>query len=163
MMSVLALSLAMGSAVADDAETPEAVQMFELLIKRIPPGIDAHDIHPYIGKRFNYVFNGGSSANHGVQWAPFWVANRLYCIHRPQTPDGTVAVYQIIEPDLKSKPFTTKGLAAYDECRKFMDKRRGAFRVLDLYAVIDHGAKLKPDQLRYKLIYSSKPSATPNP
>lgn len=92
----------------------EAVDMFERLIRRIPPGIDAHKVHEHVGKLFTWVFNGGNADNVAVQWTPFWILDRLYCVQCVQSEVPTVEVYQVIEPDLKSEPFVETAKTAYN-------------------------------------------------
>lgn len=157
----LTLTLTAATLAADEQGKPESVQMFERLIQRIPADIDAHDVHKYIGKEFTYVFNAGNNDRVGVQWAPFWISERLYCIHCVQSEKPTVTIYQIEDPDLASGPFTEIAQKAYAQY-KSLRKQRGAARVLDLYAVIDRGAELAPSQLKYTQIYSSQPAAPPN-
>ena len=154
--SILALVLAVTPLYADEGDTPEAVEMFERLIQRIPPATDAHDVHKNIGKEFTYVFNGGNAGGVGVQWTPFWIADRLYCVHRVQSQEPTIAVYQIIEPDLESEPFSEIARKTYSQF-KTLRKQRGSARVFDLHAAIDHGVKLEPEQLTYRKIYPSEP------
>ncbi len=158
--SMLAVFFVVAPMCAEERGKPEAVDMFERLIQGIPPGTDAHDVHEYIGKEFTYVFNGGNADNVGVQWTPFWISDRLYCIHCVQSETPTIAVYQIIKPDLEPEPFAEIAQKAYGQF-KSLRKQRGSARVLDLYAAIDHNAKLTPEQLTYRRIYPPESQIAP--
>jgi len=53
--SIFALCLVVTPLYAEEQDKPEAVEMFERLIRRIPPATDAHDVHEFIGKEFTSV------------------------------------------------------------------------------------------------------------
>jgi hypothetical protein len=158
LFSILALGLTVATLSGEEPAKPEAVEMFERLIQRIPAETDAHDVHLFIGKEFTYVFN----ARNGVQWAPFWISGRLYCIHHVKSAKPTIAVYQIIEPNLESGPFSAIGQKAYHQFDS-LSKERGSARVFDLYAAIDHGVHFEPDKLNYKKVYPLESKAASSP
>jgi hypothetical protein len=154
---IFALCLVVTPLCAEEPDKPEAVAMFERLIRRIPPATDAHDVHKYIGKEFTFVFNGSNADGVGVQWTPFWISGRLYCIHCVQSKTPTITVYQIIDPDLNSEPFAQVAEKAFIQFRKSLRKQRGAARLFDLYAAVDHGARFEPNQLTYTQVYPDEP------
>jgi hypothetical protein len=75
---------------------------------------------------------------------------------RIQSQEPVVTVYHISDPSDHSEPYSVIGKKAYEQF-KSLRKQRGAARVFDLYAVVDHGEKLPPRQLRFETVYSSKP------
>jgi len=154
--SIYAIFLVVTPLCAAEQAKPEALEMFERLIRRIPPATDAHDVHEFIGKEFTYVFNGSNADGVGVQWTPFWISDRLYCIHCVQSKTPHTA-YQIIDPDLNSEPFGQVAQKAFIQFRKSLRKQRGAARLFDLYAAVDHGTKFEPNQLTYKNVYPHEP------
>jgi hypothetical protein len=139
--------------------SPEAAEMFERLVTRIPVNVDAHEVHEYVGKEFTYMYGDGNSMNQGVYMVPFIVSNRLYCVHITDSKPRVIDVYRILNTDPDRLPVSRIGQRVLEQ-RKERPPKPAFSQVVDLHAAIDHNEVISEADLKYTLVYSSASKVT---
>lgn len=124
---------------SDKPGLPEAAEMFERLVERIPANTDPIDMHKFVGKPFNYVYHGGNARDEEIAIVPFVVADRLYLVHVLRTAEPELVVYSIERDPKQKRPVSQRGQKTWDDNPLF--RKSSIMEVLDWHAVIDHGEK----------------------
>jgi hypothetical protein len=130
--------------------------MFGSLVQTIPADVDATDVHRYVGKPVSWQFLSGNNSKEPVALIPFWVAERLYCIHLTTAKPQVLRVFRIHNPSKSGMlPLSAVGKSHYSDAMKTSPE---AGQILDLHAVVDQGAEVPKKQLHYSTIYDSSDS-----
>lgn len=139
----------------NQSSTPEAAAMFESLVQTIPTDVDATEVHRYVGKPVSWQFFSGNKSKEPVALIPFWVAERLYCVHLTTAQPPVLRVFRIHNPLKIAQPVTAVGKTHYSDEMKRLPE---AGQILDLHAVVDQGAEVPQTHLSYLTVYDSTDS-----
>jgi RNA polymerase sigma factor (sigma-70 family) len=140
---------------ANQSALPEAAEMFERLVRRIPPDVDPLTIHLFVGKEFDCVLHAGNAGQEETALVPFIVSNRLYCVHCLRTKNPQITVYRVEKVDPTYQAQTT-----YAQTLSKGRKPISPMRLLaaDLQVVIDRMPDASKVSVPHKIIFTTKDS-----